>query len=88
MSQNTIPGGWTPYHPLTTEDKAVFEEATKGLLGVDYNPLEVSTQVVKGINYRFLCDASIPPAGVIWRAIVEIYAAPGQRPVVTQIHRL
>ena len=84
----TLLGGWTPYHKLTAEDRAVFDEAMKGLIGVTYTPEEVSTQVVAGTNYRFKCTASMPPSEVVWEAIVEIYAPLTGSPVVTGITRL
>lgn len=65
--------GGTPYRSLTPEDAAVFKTALAGFVGVHYTPGSVSTQVVAGENYRFKCMASIPPADVMWEAIVEIY---------------
>ena len=56
-TEQTIPGGWTPYRPLTAEDRKVFNEAMKGFVGVTYTPNEVSTQVVAGTNYRFKCTS-------------------------------
>lgn len=55
MENENLSGGWTPRRPLTEEDLKVFEEATQGLVGAKYTPLEVSTQVVAGTNYRFDC---------------------------------
>jgi len=66
-------GGWTPYHGVTPEDAAVFKTALAGFVGVHYTPNSVSTQVVAGENFRFKCMASMPPADVVWEAIVEIY---------------
>ncbi|MDU9391966.1 hypothetical protein [Pseudomonas sp. zfem002] len=88
-AQEQFVGGWTPYHPLTAQDKAVFEEALAGFVGVNYQPLEVSTQVVNGTNYRYLTNASLPGASqVVWRAVVEIYAPINGKPHITQIHRI
>jgi len=84
----TLAGGWTAYHPLTANDKKVFEEATHGLVGVKYTPQTVSTQVVAGTNYRYKCTASIPPALVIWEAIVEIYQPLEGKPYITGIIRI
>lgn len=83
-----IVGGWSKYHKLTPEDKLVFDEAMKGMVGVKYTPESVSTQVVAGMNYRFKCSASMPPADVIWEAIVEIYQPLDGKPYVTGITRL
>lgn len=95
MSTNTLlnenevmVGGWSPYHPLTPQDKKVFDEAMNGFVGVQYTPNTVSTQVVAGTNYRFKCTASMPPSEVIWEAIVEIFQPLNGKPYVTGIVRL
>lgn len=88
VNAEPIVGGWTKYHPLTADDKAVFDQAMKGLIGVKYAPQEVSTQVVAGTNYRFRCTATMPPAEVVWEAIVEIYQPLKGSPYVTGIMRL
>lgn len=95
MSTNTelkekevMVGGWSPYHPLTPKDRAVFDEAMKGFVGVKYTPNTVSTQVVAGTNYRFKCTASMPPSEVVWEAIVEIFQPLKGSPYVTGIVRL
>jgi hypothetical protein len=88
-TEKTIVGGWTPYHDLTIEDRMVFNEALKGFVGVKYTPNSVSTQVVAGVNYRFKCMASIPPAEVVWEAIVEIFQPlDGGTPHITSIIRI
>ncbi|MCL2053404.1 MAG: hypothetical protein FWG90_03040 [Oscillospiraceae bacterium] len=51
-------GGYGEVRNLTDEDLAVFEEAMADVDGVTYVPLTVSTQVVAGTNYRFLCNAT------------------------------
>lgn len=95
MSTNTLlnenevmVGGWSPYHPLTPQDRKVFDEAMNGFVGVQYTPNTVSTQVVAGTNYRFKCTASMPPSEVIWEAIVEIFQPLNGKPYVTGIVRL
>ncbi len=69
----TLLGGWSPYKPLTTEDFVVFNEASESIHGVNYKPLLVAKQVSAGINYRFICDTSAPPAMVIWKSTLEIF---------------
>jgi hypothetical protein len=81
-------GGWTPYNPLTPTDTKVFKEALAGFVGVTYNPKSVATQVVNGTNYRFKCDASVPPSEVIWEAIVEVYQPLNGQPHITGIVRI
>lgn len=84
----SLVGGWTVYQPLTTEDLQVFRDALKGFVGVNYEPLEVSTQLVNGTNYRYKCNSSIPPADVIWQSIVEIYKPINGEPHIVSIVRL
>jgi len=87
--ETLVPGGWTKYHALTPEDQVVFDEALQGFVGVKYTPNEVSTQVVAGTNYRFKCTASVPPALVVWEAIVEIFKPlDGGKPYITGIKNI
>ena len=82
-------GSWTPFRELTAEDKAVFDKAMQGLVGVEYTPGKVSTQVVNGINYRFFCHGTpVVQDGNKFPAIVAIYAAPDAAPIITNIQRL
>ena len=91
MDNSNFPGEWTARRPLTSEDLQVFEQATRGLCGVKYTPLEVATQVVAGINYRFVCLAETVTA-VVKRYHAEITVfkpLPGQGDVsITEITRL
>ncbi|MGA9637954.1 hypothetical protein [Flavobacterium sp.] len=84
----TLVGGWSPFHPLTTQDQEIFNQALQGFLGVIYTPNAVSTQIVAGKNYRYKCTASMPPSDVIWEAIVEIYAPLTGKPHITGITRI
>lgn len=52
-------GGWSPVRELTDEDKQVFDEAMKGIVGTGYTPKKVSSQLVAGMNYCFLCEATL-----------------------------
>lgn len=54
-----VAGGWTSFTdttPAATKDeRGVFDQATKGLVGVNYELVRVlGTQVVAGTNYAFL----------------------------------
>ncbi|CAM1374033.1 phosphatidylserine decarboxylase [Tenacibaculum xiamenense] len=69
----TLLGGWSPYKPLTTNDLVAFNEANDGIHGVYYKPLLVAKQVAAGINYRFICDTSAPPAMATWKSTLEIF---------------
>ena len=57
----------------------------QGFVGVKYTPLLVSTQVVAGIIYVYLCEASLPGSDSKWLAVVNISAPPDGTPVVTNI---
>ena len=88
MTEQALLGGWTKFHAITPEDQKVFDEAMQGFVGVKYTPHEVSTQVVNGTNYRFKCEASMPPSNAIWQAIVEIYQPIDGKPHVVGITRI
>ena len=49
-------GGFSEQRPLAAEDSAVFTEATKDYAYLGLKPLSVSTQVVAGTNYLFVCE--------------------------------
>jgi len=62
-SEENVPvaGGWTPAEDgtITEELQEIFNKATEGLVGTEYKPVELlETQVVAGMNYKFLCEAS------------------------------
>ena len=87
-----LAGGYTKFRPVTEEDKKIFEKAMEKLVGVGYEPLIVSTQVVEGENYRFVCNAEmlgVKPtyylAGVT--IFVPLPSAENPEPVVTEIER-
>ena len=49
-------GGFSEQRPLAAEDSAVFAEATKDYAYLGLKPLSVSTQVVAGTNFFFVCE--------------------------------
>ena len=56
-----ITGGWTEAEDqtITEELKEIFDSALNGLLGATYEPVKLlSTQVVNGINYKFLANGT------------------------------
>ncbi len=85
-----MPGGWTKYRDLTSEDKAVFDEALEGLIGVNYTPNSVATQVVAGVNYRFKCTATLhrPSGDTEWEVIIVIYKPLEGAPHIIEIVRV
>lgn len=52
-SGTQVVGGYTKQRNLTKEDKQIFKKTYKGKDKL--TPLSVSTQVVNGTNYRFVC---------------------------------
>ena len=52
-------GSYIAHEVITDNDRAVFEYVTKSVLGVDYELKAVATQVVNGINYKFICISKI-----------------------------
>ncbi len=74
-----LAGGWTKPDTaaLTAEQTAAFDAAMQGLTGVSYKPLALlSTQVVAGVNYRFLCEATaVYPGAEPYYAVVTVYQA-------------
>lgn len=82
-------GGWSAWGPLTPEGLEVFEQATQGLLGVKYTPLEMSTQVVAGMNYRFICEAKVvAPKAEPYKTMIEIFRPLKGEPIITNIHTI
>lgn len=79
-------GGYANFRKIDEKEKALFVEAMKNLLGVHYTLLCVSSQVVNGINYRFLCEAKVvAPDPVPYNALVTIYSPIQGEPVVLEI---
>lgn len=84
-------GGWTPFSELKEEDRKVFKEALKGLVGVEYTPESVSKQLVNGTNYRFFCYGNpLTAEPGKFPAIVKIYAPlpGGGESLLTKIERV
>lgn len=86
-------GGFTKFRPVEEDDLKVFQEATEGLTGVDYEPLIVATQVVTGTNYEFICNAEavvLTPRPYL--AEISIFQPlPSEKetkPVITSIHAI
>ncbi len=60
---------------VTTEAQEALTKACEGMLGADYTPIALlSTQVVSGTNYQFLCEitAATPDAEPAY-SIVTVY---------------
>jgi len=73
MECHAIPGGWSGFHAVTPDEQKIFAGVVKPL-GVNYEPLQVATQVVAGLNYCYLCKASIvSPGAVAYPTLVYIF---------------
>ena len=55
-TEEMLMGGFSEQRPLKKEDLAVFAAATKDYAYLGLKPLSVSTQVVAGMNYLFVCE--------------------------------
>jgi len=83
-------GGWTPYSTTISADaKKVFDSVIKGLVGVQYSPLAVATQVVAGTNYRFFCNAKgVYPNALNEAVIIQVYQPLKDAPHITSIKKV
>lgn len=66
-AETPVAGGWTKVEDgtMTPELQEIFDKAIEGLVGVNYEAVElVETQVVAGTNYKFLAKGTtvtMPP---------------------------
>ena len=57
---NVIPGGWSTFScDISPEAMKAFEKALEDIIGVDYTPVAVATQIVAGTNYAFFCNGQV-----------------------------
>ena len=80
---NAIVGSYSGYRELTEDDEVFFVEVVKEYEKELFNPERVSTQVVAGINYRFLC--SMKDGEVTSKVIVTIYKPLSGDPKITSV---
>ena len=70
-------GGWTLTDDgaVTKESKDAFDKAMDGFVGVSYTPVALlGTQLVSGMNYSFLCEATVVyPDARPYYAVVTVY---------------
>ncbi|OLS58893.1 hypothetical protein PSEMO_62540 [Pseudomonas putida] len=88
MTEQSIVGGWTPLHTPTAQEKEIFAEATSRLIGAEYQPLQVRSQQVNGVNYQYAADQTIPGQNGHRHVAVEIYVPIGGEPTITAIKPL
>lgn len=75
-------GGYTDQRELSAEDLAVFRQ----VMGESqYTPLSVATQVVAGVNYRFLCRYYDTAEGSTRHCLITIYQPLQGEPVLSEI---
>ena len=80
---------YTEDRALTNEDRAVFDKALEGLMGVRYEPVSVATQVTAGTNYRFTATAApVVPNPVSYTAHIFVYKSLSGEVELTGIVRL
>ena len=70
---------------LDPEVKDIFEAAMGSIVGVNYTPiLFIGTQIVKGINYYFVCSAQVVyPGAEPYAAVVSVNFFNGKSTVVS-----
>ena len=75
--ENMLLGGWQAVEDgtITPELQEMFDKAMENLTGVGYRPIKlVATQLVSGMNYKFLCEAITLTSDMPTReAYVSIY---------------
>jgi hypothetical protein len=81
------------YGPFTAkiDDRATsaFSEAMEHIVGVQYSPVAVASQVVSGTNYAFFCNAQIPGIGnTVYPAMVNVYQPLNGSAVITHIAKI
>ena len=85
-------GGWRVAEntDLTEENRAVFDKAMEGLVGVNYVPVAyLGSQVVAGTNHCFLCKATVVyPGAEPALALVYVYEDLKGAASVTDVVRL
>lgn len=86
----TMVGAWGGFSfTMTPEAKSVFDQALKGLVGVQYTPMAFAIQVVSGLNYCFLSEGKVVyPGGSEFAALIYIYAPLEGAPHITGITQI
>jgi len=71
-------GGWTQKdEAVTGEALEALNKALEGMTGANYEPVKLlGTQVVAGINYKYLCNVkAVVPNATAVQKIVIVYKA-------------
>lgn len=87
---SNLSGAFTPFSSDISEEANVdFEKAVKPLLGVNYKPVAVATQVVAGLNYVFFCNATVvSPGSLSYPVMVSVFRDLEGQSSITHINRL
>ena len=93
MEDLPLCGGWTVcdiHAPIDEAALAAFNKAMEHFAGVGYEPVGLlSTQIVAGMNYCFLCKATpVTPNPVTYWAYVTVYADLQGGAEITSIGRI
>jgi hypothetical protein len=82
-----IPGGWSPWiWAINKTEGRIFDEVMEQIIGVEYKPVAIASQVVSGTNYAYLCEATIMnEAQTKYVAIVYILAPLKTKPFLRNI---
>lgn len=87
-----ISGGYTKQRTPAPEEIALFNKLTADLDGVAYTPESVATQVVSGVNYKFICEArTVTAEPQTYKAEVVIYEplpCSEKQPRITKITKI
>ncbi len=84
-----MPGGWSLFGAIAPPEPDLFNVAMTRIVGVRYEPLQVSKQVANGTKYRYYCNASMrAPDANPGQAIVEVVNTYDPAPVVVRTLRL
>lgn len=86
----TIDGGWTAYSTtISAEETQIFKDALGGMVGVNYSPIAVSSQVVAGTNYHFFCNAQVVyPNAPNTAVLITIFKPLNDKAHVVSIHQV
>lgn len=86
------PGGWSSWRfPATEDENKILEEALDDLIGVEYDSLGATSQVVAGVNYAFFAKGTPvlpPPNDVPFPAIISVTRSAGGQIELGNIKRI
>jgi predicted secreted protein len=76
---DAAPGGWSPFAEPDADAQKALKEAVTGRLGIDYEPLLVTSQITKGVNFIFVANARVVQHNAVtYPVLVRVYKAPAE----------